>query len=216
MHSSSLVPTQLISKISNLAASNLELAQFLRSVGALVMDSTDAGTLVITLRNAKTGGVEQYAETRRHDRKDQPATASAQAFFSRPIVLRGVRYGHLELRASGLHIGTESLQSVVEVLTAQLGALAELEVERARQAKLTSEHEAAAWQLKMEKTLARAAGIMAQSDNLDRGEALARLRAESLGSRLPLWRLAENLIRDYEARKAAQGIRIGPPLRRIA
>jgi hypothetical protein len=203
----------LIHQLSHLAASNLPPAQVVEQGGNLILNSLGASRLEIMLwhEDARTLGSFQAGQRR-------PPTLSRGGLFvfSRPITLRGVEYGWFDLELPAALAPQAELLLVGELVVNILGQFAANEALLARKDRLLAERRDLDWQVKLDKLLSRAGGIVSARRKLNSRGAIAWLRDESLRLRLPLWQVAERVVEGDKLVRAFDDGRPGAVLRRTA
>jgi len=85
----------LIYHVSALAHSEGPVNELVERTGSLVLYSLHADSIRIQLRDSQSGSPATFSDTR-----SKHVSGSESFLYSRPIVIRGVSYGHLEIGVS--------------------------------------------------------------------------------------------------------------------
>ena len=183
--------SSLIQHISQLAASPLDAAAIVERAGTLIVHSVAARRVFIRIWHEGDRSLGSFDSGQRRS-----ATESRGGLFvfSRPINVRGVEYGWLDLELPAGSWPQAELQMAGEVLLDLFGQLAEKHALLARRERLRSEARDLGWQVKIDKLLSRATGLISAKRRINTRASIEWLREESMRLRLPLWRMAERLI----------------------
>ena len=82
----------LIYHVSALAHAEIEIRELVERTGSLVLYSLHADSTRIVLRDAQTGSPATFSDSRA-----RTSSGPAAFLFSRPVSVRGVQYGQLEI-----------------------------------------------------------------------------------------------------------------------
>jgi|GEM_PF-2530716 len=201
----------LVYHVSSLAHSDVPVGELVERVGSLILYSLHASAISITLQDVQAGAPASYSD-RRLSRDER-----AEAFlFSRPIAVRGVTYGHLEISVGDTKWPATVLLDVAETLAGMLGRRAEREELRAGLSALREQAEDLRYRHHLDVLLARAAGAVASERRWPAGKAEQWIRQEAVRQGHPLLRFAERLILAQTLHRRFTPVRPGLPLRRTA
>ena len=201
----------LVYHVSALAHSEVEIGELVERTGSLVLYSLHADSIRIVLLDARTGSPETFSDSR-----VRPAAASESFLFSRPVSIRGVQYGHLEIGISNAKWPLTALLPVAETIVELLGRRAEQEELRVEVSALRERAEDLRNRRKLDVLLTRASGIVARDRNWEQSKAREWIRQEAVRQGHPLLRLSERLILAQTLSRRMTHARPGMPLRRTA
>lgn len=206
----------LVYHVSALAHSDIEIGELVERTGSLVLFSLHADSIRIALRDARTGSTSTFS-----DRRVRSSAASESFLFSRPVTIRGIEYGRLEIGISHASIGNatwplNALLPVAETIVELLGRRAEREELRADMSALRERAEDLRNRRQLDVLLTRASGIVARERNWEQAKAREWVRQEALRQGHPLLRFAERLILAQTLSRRLAPARPGMPLRRTA
>ena len=206
----------LVYHVSALANSDLQVEELVERAGSLVLYSLHADSIRVALRDARTGSTVSFSDSR-----VRSSAASESFLFSRPVTIRGVEYGHLEIGISHAGIGKAkwpltALLPVAETIVELLGRRAEREELRAHFSALREQAEDLRNRRQFDVLLTRASGIVARERNWEQAKAREWIRQEALRLGQPVQRLAERLILAQTLSRRLAPARPGMPLRRTA
>jgi hypothetical protein len=178
-------------------------AQILRTVSQLTAQKTDIYDIASrVLQEVKRwGAVRASIQLRLPERSpasvvslEEPGTSQARFVFSRPIAVRGTRYGLLAVEIDVPKGSPADWMLTLDALSQQLGLMAEriwMLFERDRQAvELAQMRE----QLQIAKALARAAGLLVRDRHIALDEAKEWITAEAARRGKAVLTIAEQLI----------------------
>jgi hypothetical protein len=201
----------LIYHVSTLAHSDVPVNELVERTGSLVLYSLHADSIRIRLQDAPSGSPATFSDSRTH------RVAALESFlFSRPIAVRGVQYGHLEISVSDAKWPVSALLSVAETVVALLGQRAEMEELRSALSALREQAEDLRNRRHLDVLLTRASGIVATERKWPVGKAQEWIRQEALRQGYPLLRYAERLVLAQTLSRRLAPARPGLPLRRTA
>ncbi len=206
----------LVYHVSALAHSDLPIAELVERTGSLVLYSLHADSIRIALCDARTGSPATFVDSR-----VRRSSASEAFLFSRPVTVRGVLYGHLEIGISQASISNArwpvtELLPVAETIVELLGQRAEREELRAEVSVLREKAEDLRNRRQLDILWTRASGIVARERNWEVGKAREWIRQEALRLGHPLLRFAERMILAQTLNRRLSPARPGMPLRRTA
>lgn len=201
----------LVYHVSALAHSDVQISELVERTGSLVLYSLHADSIRIVLLDARTGSPATFSDSR-----IRPTAAPASFLFSRPVILRGVHYGHLEIGISNAKWPLNALLPVAETIVELLGRRAEREEFQAEVSALRERAEDLRNRRQLDVLLTRASGIVARERNWEQSKAREWIRQEALRQGHPLLRFAERLILAQTLSRRLTPARPGMPLRRTA
>lgn len=206
----------LVYHVSALAHSDVQIVELVERAGSLVLYSLHADSIRIVLRDARKGSPATFTDSR-----VRTASASESFLFSRPVTIRGVQYGHLEIGISHASINNAkwpltALLLVAETIVELLGRRAEREDLRAEASALRERAEDLRNRRQLDVLWTRASGIVARERNWEQAKAREWIRQEALRLGHPLLRFAERLILAQTLSRRFTPARPGLPLRRTA
>lgn len=201
----------LVYHVSTLAHSDVQVNELVERTGSLVLYSLHADSIGILLQDAQSGSPATFSDSR-----VRPSAASESFLFSRPIVIRGVRYGHLEISVSDAKWPVSALLSVAETVVELLGRRAEREELRSELCALREQAEDLRNRRHLDVLLTRAGGIVATERQWPADKAEEWIRQQALRQGYPLLRYAERLILAQTLNRRMSPARPGLPLRRTA
>jgi hypothetical protein len=201
----------LIYHVSALAHSDVQIGELVGRTGSLVLYSLHADSIRIELRDALTGSPATFSDSR-----IRAAAASESFLFSRPVSIRGVQYGHLEIGISNAKWALTALLPVAETILELLGRRAEREELHAEVSALRERAEDLRNRRHLDVLLTRASGIVARERNWEQSKAREWIRQEALRQGHPVLRFAERLILAQTLNRRLTPARPGMPLRRTA
>ena len=201
----------LIYHVSALAHSDGAVNELVERTGSLVLYSLHADSIRIQLRDSQSGSPASFSDNRTR------RVSGAESFlYSRPIVIRGVSYGHLEISVSDAKRPASVLLSVTETVAELLGRRAEREELRSELSALREQAEDLRNRRHLDVLLTRASGVVAASRKWTSAKAEEWIRQEALRQGHPLLRFAERLILAQMLSRRMVSPRPGLPLRRTA
>jgi hypothetical protein len=201
----------LIYHVSALAHSEGPVNELVERTGSLVLYSLHADSIRIQLRDSQSGSPATFSDTR-----SKHVSGSESFLYSRPIVIRGVSYGHLEIGVSDAKWPASALLSVTETVAELLGRRAEREELRSELSALRERAEDLRNRRHLDVLLTRASGVVAASRKWTSAKAEEWIRQEALRQGHPLLRFAERLILAQMLSRRMVSPRPGLPLRRTA
>jgi hypothetical protein len=201
----------LVYHVSALAHSDVQISELVERTGSLVLYSLHADSIRIALLDARTGSPATFADSR-----IRTAAASESFLFSRPVSIRGVHYGHLEIGVSNAKWPLTALLPVAETIVELLGRRAEQEELRVEVSALRERAEDLRNRRQLDVLLTRASGIVARERNWEQSKAREWIRQEALRQGHPLLRFSERLILAQTLSRHMAHARPGMPLRRTA
>lgn len=201
----------LVYHVSTLAHSDVPLNELVERTGSLVLYSLHADSIRIVLLDAQSGSPATFSDSR-----VRPVAGSGSFLFSRPIVIRGVQFGHLEISVSDVKWPVSALLSVAETVVELLGRRAEREELRSELSALREQAEDLRNRRHLDVLLTRASGIVANERKWPVGKAEEWIRQQALRQSYPLLRFAERLILAQTLNRRLSPARPGLPLRRTA
>jgi len=201
----------LLYHVSALAHSDVQVSELVERTGSLVLYSLHADSIRIVLRDSREGAPATFSDSRVR------ATGAGESFlFSRPIAIRGVQYGHLEISISNNKWPLTALLPVAETIVELLGRRAEREQLRAERSALREHAEDLRNRRQLDVLLTRASGVLAGERNWEQAKAREWIRQEAVRKGHPLARFAERLILAQTLNRRLTHPRPGMPLRRTA
>ena len=206
----------LVYHVSALAHSDVQIGELVERTGSLVLFNLHADSIHITLLDAQTGSPATFSDSR-----VRSASTSESFLFSRPVTIRGVHYGRLEIGISQVNVNgarwpLTALLPAVETIVELLGRRAEREELRAEASALRERVEDFRNRRHLDVLLTRAGGIIARERNWEQVKAQEWIRQEALRSGQPLARFAERLILAQTLHRRLAPARPGMPLQRTA
>ncbi|MCX6596803.1 MAG: ANTAR domain-containing protein [Acidobacteria bacterium] len=174
--------TQLIRKISHLAAQATSPEAFAAAAAREIAAAPTTAEVSLTLRNPVTGEVWQAS--------GQPRGRGTSE-FALDLEVRGIRYGRLELRTTA---SAATALTLAQTLAEQLARYAELHAERTRQQHLIAFGLASEQQLRRQKMVARASGILIAERGMSQIQAQSWIETEARRQRRTLTAIAEKVI----------------------
>ena len=208
----------LVRQISTLVHSRLDAPGIVERTGALLVEYFRATTASIRLWH----GDDRYLASFDHEMPctssdDSDEDSSCALFLSRPISVRGATYGRLQLEYPACDEHANDAEPLVGLAVSLLAQLAEMESLRWSNNQLRGEVRDLGWQLRTEKLLVRATGMIGASRGMTSRQAMAWLREQSNRLGLPLWQTAERLLDGAElSRRIGEPASRGEGLRRTA
>jgi hypothetical protein len=201
----------LVYHVSELAHSNVQIGELVERTGSLVLYSLHADSIRIVLLDARSGSPVTFADSRLHTSGE-----SKSFLFSRPVAIRGVHYGHLEIGISDSKWPPAALLPVAETIVELLGRRAEREELSVKTSALREKTEDLRNRRDLDVLLTRASGIVSKDRNWAPPKAREWIRQEALRQGLPLLRFAERIILSQTLKRRLTPSRPGLPLRRTA
>jgi hypothetical protein len=206
----------LVYHVSALAHSDAQIDELVERTGSLVLYSLHADSIQITLRGARTDSLATFSDSRAR------SSAEFESFlFSRPVTIRGVHYGHLQIGISHAGITTakwplKALLPVAETIVELLGRRAEREELRVEVSALRERVEDLRNRRQLDVLLTRAGGIVARERDWEQAKAREWIRQEALRLGHPLLRFAERLILAQTLSRRLTHAHPGMPIGRTA
>jgi hypothetical protein len=201
----------LVYHVSTLAHSDVPVNELVERTGSLVLYSLHADSIRILLQDAQSGSPATFSDSRARS-----AGGSESFLYLRPIAIRGVSYGHVEISVSDAKWPVSALLSVAETVAELLGRRAEREELRSELSALREQAEDLRNRHNLDVLLTRAIGIVANARSWPAGKAEEWIRQEALRQGYPLLRFAERLILAQTLNRRLAPPRPGMPLRRTA
>jgi hypothetical protein len=201
----------LVYHVSELAHSNVQISELVERTGSLVLYSLHADSIRIVLLDARSGSPVTFADSRL-----RTSGGSELFLFSRPVAIRGVHYGHLEIGVSNSKWPLAALLPVAETIVELLGRRAEREELSVKTSALREKTEDLRNRRNLDVLLTRASGIVSKDRNWEPSKAREWIRQEALRQGLPLLRFAERLILAQTLQRRLTPAGPGLPLRRTA
>jgi hypothetical protein len=201
----------LVYHVSALAHSDVQVSELVERTGSLVLYSLHADSIHIVLLDARTGSPATFSDSR-----VRPLAAPESFLFSRPVIIRGVHYGRLEVGISNAKWPLTALLLVAETIVELLGRRAEREDLRVKLSALRERAQDLRSRRQLDVLLTRASGIVAKERNWEPAKAQEWIRQESLQRGHPLSRFAERVILAQTLSRGLTRGRPGMPLRRTA
>lgn len=201
----------LVYHVSTLAHSDVHIGELVERTGSLVLYSLHADSIRIELANAQSGSPATFSDSR-----IRAAAGSEQFLFSRPVSVRGVHYGHLEIGVTHSKWPFAALLAVAETIVDLLARRAEREELRVEASELRERAEDLRNRRHLDVLLTRASGIVARERKWEQGRATEWIRQEALRQGHPLLRFAERLVLAQALNRRLTPARPGMPLRRTA
>lgn len=149
-------PAGLLLEVSRHAALETEPAEFLQQVANAILEHAASDAVSITLSDPRTG--QSYQVSKESDTKVKDD--AFRSFVSRDVLVRRVRYGHLELRSANSQIHRGDFLIAFDALTEQLARFAEFHSSRQQSTALRREVDQLTSAVKESKTVARASNLL--------------------------------------------------------
>lgn len=156
-------PVNLILEVSAKSASQITPEEFLQFVTSAILHHTKSDSISITLTDPGAGETFQLTKVATQVRENPDRFRS---FVSRDLVVRRVRYGHLELSSANSEFHQGEFLTVLDCLSDQLARYAELHSTRAQSKRLRAQIDQVTEAVKRSKVTARASNFVAAARNL--------------------------------------------------